>query len=52
MSSESKWFKNFQNDKGKGKDFFLKVDPMIDLNKIFRPRANDVRKLINKIMKT
>ncbi len=47
MSSESKWFKNFQNDKGKGKDFFLKVDPMIDLNKIFRPRANDVRKLIN-----
>ena len=44
MSSE-RWFKNFQNDKG-GK-IFPKVDPMIDLNKIFRPRANDVRKLIN-----
>ena len=34
----------FLKDKGKGKDYFLIVDKKIDLNKVFRPRANDIKK--------
>ena len=44
MSSQSKWFHNFLNNKEKGKDFFLKVDPSIDLRKVFRPRASSIIK--------
>ena len=44
ISSESEWFENFLNDNGKGKDYFLIVDKEIDLNKVFRPRANDIEK--------
>ena len=44
ISSQSEWFKNFLKDKGKGKDYFLIVDKKIDLNKVFRPRANDIKK--------
>ena len=44
ISSQSEWFKNFLKDKGKGKDYFLIVDNEIDLNKVFRPRANDIKK--------
>ena len=46
MSSQSKWFHNFLNNKEKGKNFFLKVDPSIDLRKVFRPRASSIIKKV------
>ena len=46
MSSQSKWFQNFLNNKEKGKNFFLKVDSSIDLRKVFRPRASSIVKKV------
>ena len=39
-SSKSKWFKNFLNDRGKGKDFFLSYDKEFNTKNIIRARSH------------
>ncbi|MDD7984485.1 alpha-amylase family glycosyl hydrolase [Lentisphaera marina] len=38
-SSQSKWFKNFLEDKSPGKSYFIIPEDSIDLSKVVRPRA-------------
>ncbi len=45
-SRESKWFKNFINDKGEGKDFYLYLDEFQKLSHVVRARSH---KLLQKI---
>ncbi|GIS23524.1 MAG: hypothetical protein CM15mP124_0040 [Alphaproteobacteria bacterium] len=44
-SSQSKWFHNFLNNKGEGKDFFLQYNKDIDIKNVTRARSH---KLIQK----
>ena len=38
-SAKSKWFQNFLQQKGKGKDYFISEDPETDLSQVVRPRS-------------
>ena len=44
-SAQSKWFHNFLNNKGEGKDFFLQYNKDIDIKNVTRARSH---KLIQK----
>jgi glycosidase len=39
ISRESEWFQSFLKDQPPYKDFFISVDPNIDLSEVVRPRA-------------
>ena len=41
-SSKSEWFKNFLQQNGKGKDFFITENPKTDLSQVTRPRSTPV----------
>ena len=45
-SRKSKWFKNFLNNKGEGKNFFLSFDKNINVSNVVRARSH---KLLQKI---
>ncbi len=38
-SSQSRWFKDFLGQKGKGKGYFITEDPETDLSQVVRPRS-------------
>jgi len=38
-SSKGKWFQNFLKQNGKGKDFFITLDPGVDITRVTRPRS-------------
>lgn len=40
ISSKSDWFKNFLMGQGYGKEFFLTIDPKIDVSDVIRPRSS------------
>ena len=40
VSSKSKWFKNFINQKGKGSNFVICENPETDLSQVTRPRSS------------
>jgi sucrose phosphorylase len=40
VSRESLWFIDFINDRAPGRDFFLAVDPAVDLSRVVRPRVS------------
>ena len=46
-SSKSKWFENFINQSGKGKDFFYTVDNLFDISKVVRPRSHELLREVN-----
>ncbi len=39
-SSQSEWFQNFLQQKGKGSDFFITENPETDLSQVVRPRSS------------
>ncbi|WP_312984440.1 sugar phosphorylase [Atlantibacter sp.] len=39
MSAESEWFKGYLNDDPQYQDFFIAVDPAVDLSAVTRPRT-------------
>ena len=42
VSSRSQWFDQFKNGKNPGQHYFLSVDPLIDTQKVVRPRTSNV----------
>ena len=42
ISSQSEWFKQFQEGKKPGSDYFITVDPETDLSAVVRPRSTPV----------
>ena len=48
-SSQSKWFENFINNSGVGKDFFLSFDKDINTKNVIRARSHKlIQKIFNK----
>ena len=45
-SRKSKWFKNFLNNKGEGKNFYLNFDKNINVSNVVRARSH---KLLQKV---
>ena len=43
-SARSRWFENYIADRHPGRDYFISVDPNIDLSTVTRPRANSLLK--------
>ena len=39
MSAESEWFKGYLNQRPEYQDFFIAIDPSVDLSAVTRPRA-------------
>lgn len=39
ISQKSEWFQNYLKSKDPGKDFFIEVDPSLDLSQVVRPRS-------------
>lgn len=39
-SARSRWFEKFKNNQSPEKDFFIDVDPDVDLSAVIRPRTN------------
>lgn len=40
VSSQSQWFQNYLEGKSPGKDFFIEMDPDVDLSGVTRPRSH------------
>ena len=40
ISRESEWFRNFLNGQSPGKDFFIEMQPNVDLSEVTRPRSS------------
>ena len=49
VSSRSQWFDQFKNGKNPGQHYFLAVDPLIDTQKVVRPRTSNVLQEVNTI---
>ena len=45
-STKSKWFKNFQRNKGEGKDFYFYINKSINVSNVVRARSH---KLLQKV---
>jgi len=39
ISQKSTWFQNYLQNKHPGKDYFIDIDPEVDLSKVVRPRS-------------
>ncbi len=39
ISKQSSWFRNYLEGKDPGRNFFIEVDPAVDLSKVVRPRS-------------
>ncbi len=47
ISSESKWFQQFKNNKKPGCDYFIEANEADDLSKVVRPRASDLLQVVD-----
>ena len=46
-SSKSHWFQNFINQEGKGSNYFINFDKLIDTSDVVRPRTNQLLQKFN-----
>ncbi len=46
VSSQSRWFKNYQYGKDPGRDYFVEAEPHYDLSQVVRPRTSPLLRAV------